>query len=270
MKLTSAAAVLLIALSALSCRPKEQPAQEMHAQPQQPAATATIHQGVVQEVLQATAYTYLRVKERDNDFWIAVTKRDVNVGDTVSFAEGLEMKNFPSKDLNRTFDTVYFVSQLTGGAPLAAHGPSMPLAAHGPSMPLAAHGPSMPLAAHSPSTPMAHQGKPTVEQVPLSIERPEGIVSIGELFANKASYAGKTVLVHGEVVKINRSIMNKNWVHLQDGTGNAGSCDLTITTQDDATPGTVATFSGTIALNRDFGSGYAYDVLLEDGKKQSE
>ena len=252
MKLTSAAAVLLIALSALSCRPKEQPAQEMHAQPQQPAATATIHQGVVQEVLQATAYTYLRVKERDNDFWIAVTKRDVNVGDTVSFAEGLEMKNFPSKDLNRTFDTVYFVSQLTGGAPLAAHGPSMPLAAH------------------SPSTPMAHQGKPTVEQVPLSIERPEGIVSIGELFANKASYAGKTVLVHGEVVKINRSIMNKNWVHLQDGTGNAGSCDLTITTQDDATPGTVATFSGTIALNRDFGSGYAYDVLLEDGKKQSE
>jgi hypothetical protein len=252
MKLTSAAAVLLIALSALSCRPKEQPAQEMHAQPQQPAATATIHQGVVQEVLQATAYTYLRVKEQDNDFWIAVTKRDVNVGDTVSFAEGLEMKNFPSKDLNRTFDTVYFVSQLTGGAPLAAHGPSMPLAAH------------------SPSTPMAHQGKPTVEQVPLSIERPEGIVSIGELFANKASYAGKTVLVHGEVVKINRSIMNKNWVHLQDGTGNAGSCDLTITTQDDATPGTVATFSGTIALNRDFGSGYAYDVLLEDGKKQSE
>jgi hypothetical protein len=252
MKLTSAAAVLLIALSALSCRPKEQPAQEMHAQPQQPAGTATIHQGVVQEVLQATAYTYLRVKEQDNDFWIAVTKRDVNVGDAVSFAEGLEMKNFPSKDLNRTFDTVYFVSQLTGGAPLAAHGPSMPLGAH------------------SPSTPMAHQGKPTVEQVPLSIERPEGTVSIGELFANKASYAGKTVLVHGQVVKINRGIMNKNWVHLQDGTSNAGSCDLTITTQDDATPGTVATFSGTIALNRDFGSGYAYDVLMEDAKKQSE
>lgn len=241
MKLTSITVSILTILSLASCRPREQAAQKEQTQPVQPqGASVGVHAGVVQEVVQATAYTYLRVKEQDNDLWIAITKREMNVGETVYFGDGLEMRNFTSKDLQRTFETIYFVSELHGGAQPSAHGMSAPA---------------------------THQGKPTTEKLELSIERPEGGISIGELFANRESYADKTVLVRGQVTKINRAIMDRNWVHLQDGTSDAGNYDLTITTTEEATPGEVATFEGTIVLNKDFGSGYAYDVLMEDAKK---
>ena len=98
----------------------------------------------------------------------------------------------------------------------------------------------------------------------------EGGITIGELFSNKDSYANKTVLIKGQVTKVNRAIMGKNWVHLQDGTSGSGNYDLTITTQDEVSPGDVVTFEGKIALNKDFGAGYAYDVLMEDAKRQAE
>ena len=241
MKLTSIAVAILIVFSLVSCRPTKQGPQEGQSQPpQQQGAAVGVHAGVVQEVIQATAYTYLRVKEQDNDRWIAVTKREMNVGETVYFGDGLEMRDFTSKDLQRTFETIYFVSELHGGAQPSAHGMSAPA---------------------------THQGKPTLEKMELSIERPEGGIRIGELFANRGSYADKTVLVRGQVTKVNRAIMDRNWVHLQDGTSDAGNYDLTITTTEEATPGEVATFEGKIVVNKDFGSGYAYDVLMEDAKK---
>jgi len=244
MKLMSMAVAILTVLSLASCRPKEQgPQQEQTQLSQQQGAAVGVHAGVVQEVVQATAYTYLRVKEEEDTVWIAVTKRDMNVGETVYFADGLEMKNFTSKDLQRTFETIYFVSQLSGGSSPSAHGASAP---------------------------MSHQAKPAAERLELSIERPEGGVSIGELFANRGAYADKTIVVRGQVTKVNRAIMDKNWVHLQDGTGDSGNHDLTVTTLEDVTPGEVVTFEGTIVLNQDFGSGYAYDVLMEGAKKRNE
>jgi hypothetical protein len=60
--------------------------------------------------------------------------------------------------------------------------------------------------------------------------------------------------------------MSKNWVHLQDGTEFGGKFDLTVTTQDSAIVGQQATFTGTIAMGKDFGAGYFYDVLMEDAK----
>ena len=64
--------------------------------------------------------------------------------------------------------------------------------------------------------------------------------------------------------------MGRNWVHLQDGTGDADNYDLTVTTNDDASVGDVATFEGTIALKKDFGSGYFYEVIMEQAKKKTE
>jgi len=64
--------------------------------------------------------------------------------------------------------------------------------------------------------------------------------------------------------------MGRNWVHLQDGTSGSGNYDLTITTQDEVSLGEVVTFEGMIVLNKDFGAGYAYDVLMEEAKQQDE
>ena len=59
--------------------------------------------------------------------------------------------------------------------------------------------------------------------------------------------------------------MGKNWIHLQDGTEFSGKNDLTITTNMAASLDKMITIEGTIVLDKDFGSGYYYEVILEDG-----
>jgi hypothetical protein len=198
---------------------------------------------VVQEVIQASKYTYLKVKEKDRAFWIAIAKREIEAGETISYAGGLEMKNFESKDLQRTFETIYFVDKISDQ-------PSVP--------------------AGHPSIEMPHGMKPVIDKKEISIEPIEGGITIGELFSNKDSYANKTVRIRGQVTKVNRAILGKNWVHLQDGTSGSGSFDLTVTTQEEVSVGDVVTFEGTIVLDKDFGAGYAYDVLMEEAKRQAE
>jgi hypothetical protein len=244
MKLTLTAIAILTMLVLFSCRQKEEEPQQQAQQQQQAGEVVGVHKAVVQEVLQATAYTYLNVKENDTSFWIAVTKREIQPGATISFAEGLEMNNFQSKDLQRTFEKLYFIDQVAGDAPSAS--------------------------AAQPSMDTAHRMKPAIEKQAISIEPVQGGISIGELFAHRDSYAAKAVLIRGKVTKINRAIMGRNWVHLQDGTGDADNYDLTVTTNDDAAVGDVAIFEGTITLNKDFGAGYSYEVIMEEAKKKAE
>ena len=86
---------------------------------------------------------------------------------------------------------------------------------------------------------------------------------IAELFADPAAYEGKTIRVRGEVAKYNPGIMERNWVHLQDGTEFDGKYDLTVTSQESFQVGQVTTIEGIFAMNRDFGYGYSYEILLE-------
>ena len=98
-------------------------------------------------------------------------------------------------------------------------------------------------------------------------EGPEGR-TIAELHAQRASLAGKPVAVRGKVVKFNGGIMGKNWLHLRDGSGTAEGKDndLTVTTQDAVSKGDVVLVKGTVAVDRDFGSGYTYSLLVEEAK----
>jgi hypothetical protein len=60
--------------------------------------------------------------------------------------------------------------------------------------------------------------------------------------------------------------MKTNWVHIQDGTNNDGSFDLTITTDEVTKVGDVVTFEGVVAVKKDFGAGYYYEVIVEKAK----
>ena len=60
--------------------------------------------------------------------------------------------------------------------------------------------------------------------------------------------------------------MNKNWIHIQDGTDNSGKFDLTVTTDIEVKVGDTITLEGAIALDKDFGFGYKYEVIMEDAK----
>lgn len=89
--------------------------------------------------------------------------------------------------------------------------------------------------------------------------------AIGDIYKERAALAGKQVTVKGKVVKANNQIMERNWVHLRDGSGDAadGSNDITVTTADSAAPGDEVTAVGTLVVDMDFGSGYRYPVLIE-------
>ena len=60
--------------------------------------------------------------------------------------------------------------------------------------------------------------------------------------------------------------MGKNWVHIQDGTDYKDGFDLTVTTNNTVAVGEIVTFEGKIALDKDFGYGYSYSVIMEEGK----
>ena len=199
------------------------------------AMSTTEHKAVVEEVLNANNYTYLRVKENDKDYWMAITKRPMKKGETIYFDKAMEMKNFKSSDLNRTFKSVLFVQDIS----------------------------TQPSATQSSE---AKANKPVIVKEDVSVKPAKGGITIAKLYANKKAYENKIVKIRGKVTKYNAGIMNKNWAHIQDGTSDGGNFDLTVTTQKDVKVGDVVTFEGKIALNKDFGYGYSYDVMMEDAK----
>lgn len=90
------------------------------------------------------------------------------------------------------------------------------------------------------------------------------IQTVAAISKNKATLAGKTVRAEGKVVKVNNGIMDRNFVHVQDGTGEAGSNNLVVTSKQTAKVGDQVVISGTVVVNRDFGSGYSYPLLIEE------
>jgi hypothetical protein len=108
-------------------------------------------------------------------------------------------------------------------------------------------------------------GPVTTEKISDTVTPCDGCIKISDLFSDIKSYKEKEIKVTGKVVKFNEAIMGKNWVHIQDGTEFEGKYDLTVTTSEMVNVGDIVTIKGTIALDRDFGYGYKYDLLLEGG-----
>ena len=191
------------------------------------------HKVMVDEVIQTSSYTYLLVSEDGMSYWIAVSQMTANVQDVLYFNSGLEMLNFESKELQRTFDKLLLVQVVSDGS--------------------------------SEVSPRSMQTKqPLVNNKPVSSgnEQDMGVVSLPELFNNSVNYGGKRVTVSGSVVKFNPGIMGRNWVHIVDG---ESSFDLTITTNDNVKLDDKVTFEGVITLNKDFGAGYKYPIIMEEG-----
>ncbi len=92
------------------------------------------------------------------------------------------------------------------------------------------------------------------------------VKTVAALYQDKAALAGKEVRVQGKVVKVNTGIMGRNFVHLQDGTGKQGTNDLTVTSKDTPKVGDQVTATGRVSVDKDFGYGYQYPLLVEDAK----
>ena len=100
-----------------------------------------------------------------------------------------------------------------------------------------------------------------------SAEKNTGLkaVTIAEVFRKSAALDKKKVVVRGKVIKVSKGIMKRNWIHIQDGTGSASSKTdaLVCTSKELPNIGDVVTAQGVLAKDRDFGSGYRYNAILE-------
>jgi hypothetical protein len=218
----------------------------------QNSANPAMHEVKVAEVVQTSNYTYLKVSDNGAENWIAVTRQEAAAGEVYYYDQALEMKNFNSKELKRTFETIYFVQGLSKQPITAAAAPPAGMGGMGEMGGDAA---------------AKHTGKIALEKKPgISITPVAGSVSIAQLWADKDKYSGKTIKIKGQVVKINEQVMGKNWIHIQDGSGDSGNFDLAVTTLDGMKMDDVVTFEGVITLNKDFGAGYFYEVIMEDAK----
>lgn len=198
-------------------------------------AAPDVHQVIVGEILNTERYTYAEVTENQEKFWIAVPKQDLVKGHTYYYRGGVKKTNFQSQEFNRVFEVVYLVSNIID----------------------------------SKEHPGGNIGdSKQLENTPSNGNRTKsvaGSIKLSELIQNKAKYAGKTVLISGQCVKANYQIMGKNWFHLQDGSEVSGKkSDLTVTSADAIQMGEQAVFEGKIVLNKDFGAGYKYEIIMED------
>jgi len=91
-------------------------------------------------------------------------------------------------------------------------------------------------------------------------------LTVAEIYAQKSQYAGKHIHTSGKVVKVNNNIMGKNFLHIQDGTGEKGSNDITVTSQQTANIGDTIEVDALFTVDRDFGMGYQYPIILEEAE----
>ena len=104
----------------------------------------------------------------------------------------------------------------------------------------------------------------------VKVEKAEGknAKTVAEVWASRAALKGQDVLVRGKVVKVTSGVMGRNWLHVRDGSGSPETKDhdLTVTTDAAVKVGDVVTVAAAVSVDRDFGAGYAYPVILENAK----
>ena len=248
-------------LALVTARAAKQPAAPAPATAAAPLPASKTFTGKVVETMNASSYTYVLVDTGKEKLWAAGPQAPMKVGDSVTVTGGIPMENYHSKTLKRDFDVVYLTANLQGSGAEAAPGNT------GTQLP-AGHPPiGGGAGAQLPAGHPAIGGAIAAPKVDLTgLKKAKDGQTIQEIFAGKSALQGKPVTVRGKVVKYNSGIMNKNWLHIQDGTGAVGNNDLTVTTSATAKVGDTVLVSGKVTTDKDFGAGYRFAVILEDAK----
>ncbi len=239
--------------------------------------------GMVLETMDAAGYTYFQVETSKGKAWVAVPQAKVTVGEEISYYDGIVMPNFSSKTLGKTFDNIIFSAGLVGQVKDPTAGGAMMGGMGNPhqtkSAPsdnsfaaaLQAEGAGAPQAAQASAGSSGSMGA-MAPQAEIKTAKASGdnAYTVAEIFAKKDTLNGKSIRIHGKVVKYSPNIMGRNWIHIQDGTGDAmkNTHDLVVTTTDRLDGKEEITIEGTVIADKDFGAGYRYVVIIEEAKIQ--
>jgi hypothetical protein len=210
---------------------------------------ADVHKDVVMDMRKITVleavptskYLYLNVREDGREYWMATSPTEVKTGEVYYYNEALIRSDFESKEMERVFDTIYLVTRIVPEAQAESLKPVKSIAT-----------PPVEASDSEPSDRLSSQNQGDWNPV-----------QIAAILSDPASYEGQQVVVTGTCTKVNEGILNRNWVHLKDGS--ADDKDFVITTAASIKPGENVTMRAVVGLDRDFGAGYRYAIILEDG-----
>ena len=191
--------------------------------------------GTVAETMDSGGYVYMKLESGQ---WVAASSFEVSKGDMIQYSGAMEMNDFHSKSLDKTFESILFVSSasLVGKdnvekAPTKLRG-------------------------------NRKVEKPVALQAPLpgEVKALPGGKTVAEIHTESGQLKDQVVSLRAKVMKINRHIMGRNWITLQDGTGTK----LVATSQEVVALGDLVVAKGTINTDVDLGHGYFYKVMMEE------
>ncbi|MFC1524673.1 DNA-binding protein [Thermodesulfobacteriota bacterium] len=272
---------LILALSLAACgddSPKSTPvapqgSSEVSPMQTQDPLAGTIIKGKILETLPAGGYSYLHLDMGGEKTWVAIPASNIAVGEEVSLKYSMTMMNFPSKSLDRTFEKLIFASGFADGTqPPSSHpggaSPGWGSASGGNDTAAGSFGDALKAEGSFPSSGDTGSNKAVVPFSELKVDKAaaQNAYTVGEVFSQGESLHEKKVSIKGKVVKVSPNIMGKNWIHLQDGSGDpsTNTHDLVVTSADIPNVGEVITIEGVVASNKDFGAGYQYKVIVEE------
>lgn len=250
--------------------------------------------GTVLETMNSGGYTYFNIKDKEGkERWVAIPETKITKGEEIRYYDGMVMKNFTSKTLKRTFPAIIFSSGLADKEKTSPHD-----SFHGTRQTKknAAKESKKDDSFAAAIEAEKETGKKEMQsaekrefaetsggsmaaivpfmKIKVAKAAGENGYTVGGIFERAEELNGKTVQVRGQVVKFSPMIMNRNWIHLQDGSGDPmkNHHDLVVTSMEKAEEGSTILIEGRVVFDKDFGAGYRYEVLIEDAvmKKSTE
>lgn len=194
-----------------------------------------VFMGELLESFNSGGYTYVKIKTEQGPVWAAGPVTTIKKEDRVSFIGKVAMMDFYSKSLDRRFETIYFVdSFIVNGVRVG--------------------------------TTTVDPHKNVSKQAAAALrpfDKAENGQTIAEILAGKQALAGKTVKVRGQVSKYTAGVLGKNWLHIRDSSSDQ---DITVTTDATTKLDDIVLAEGRLILDKDYGYGYIYEVVIEDAK----
>jgi hypothetical protein len=263
--------IALLTLLLATCTAAGTNAQETASSGQ--AAAPMALSGTVLESFDSSRYTYLHLSTAAGPVWAAIPQTTVEEGAPITLQPGMRMIDFYSQGLDRTFAVITFSPGIITdrGTARAEPPPAEETEVDSFAAAVAAENraaqSNVPVDVPGPVSGGSQAAvAPFIDEQVSKATGPNGY-TVEEIFTQAKELDGSTVRVRGRVIKQNVNIMGRNWLHIQDGTGNPmqNTHDLVITSQDTAELSQIVTIEGTLAADRDFGAGYRYQVILENG-----
>ncbi len=213
-----------------------------------------IYYGKILSIESTMGYQYLKIQEENKELWVAIANAPVKVGDKIGYDKQTIMKDFKSKSLKRSFKEVIFASEVY--------------------LPKKDATPVKDLQDVLGLNKTNNQAKLKEEiSKPTKPFEKKAFYTIEEIYMWKDFLKDQNISVKGKISKVSKQIMKLDWVHIQDGTGDASKNneDLVFTIKEmpfKAGESVIAT--GKLIRDKDFGYGYFYKVIIQESsfKKQ--